>query len=72
MAEFCTDCIEKMDKDPDAKYRYSLSRDFDLCEGCGEWKRVVVGYNPFYPCNAILHRIFNRRKRSQTDAKEGR
>lgn len=62
MAEFCVDCIKKMDKDPDAKYRYIRSYARDLCEGCGEWKRVAIGLNPFYPYNAILHRILHPEK----------
>lgn len=44
MAEFCKDCFLEINplkenetpvmSDPD---------DLDFCEGCGQWKRVVVG-----------------------------
>jgi len=58
MAEFCIDCMKDINKDPDAKYKYVLTRYVDLCEGCGQWKRVVISRNPFYPYNAIAHSIF--------------
>ncbi|MBR5230819.1 MAG: hypothetical protein IKW00_01070 [Clostridia bacterium] len=69
MAEFCMDCMKIISKDPDAKYRYLYSHDLDLCEGCGQWKRVIVGRNPLYPCNALVHGLFVRRKspRKKTD-----
>lgn len=42
MAEFCLECLEKLDEkqyDPD---EFVISDDLDLCEGCGQWKHVVV------------------------------
>lgn len=42
MAEFCFDCWNKlMDADYPAE-KYVLSDELDLCEGCGEWKPVIV------------------------------
>ena len=40
MAEFCKDCFLRMNGNTYAN-RIILSRDLDICEGCGEWKRVV-------------------------------
>lgn len=40
MAEFCPECWKKLNGD-DGK-EYILSYDVDLCEGCGEWKQVIV------------------------------
>ena len=42
MAEFCLDCLNKINNtnDPARKYHLSWSRDF--CEECGEYKRVIV------------------------------
>lgn len=42
MAEFCMDCWNKMNETEDSPRRYVLSWELDLCEGCGEYKRVVV------------------------------
>ena len=42
MAEFCLDCLNKLNGRNDPKSKYIISRDLDLCEGCGEWKHVVV------------------------------
>ena len=43
MAEFCPECMKRYHGyyAGDQK-KYVLSKDLDLCEGCGEWKRVVV------------------------------
>ncbi len=43
MAEFCPDCWNKLNGWKLTEDDYVLSRDLELCEGCGKWKRVVVG-----------------------------
>lgn len=42
VAEFCVDCWNKLNETDDPKSCFVLSRELELCEGCGEWKRVVV------------------------------
>ena len=42
MAEFCLDCWNKLNEMMDSKWRYILSWEKDLCEECGEYKRVIV------------------------------
>lgn len=42
MSEICLDCLNKINKTKDSKWRYVLSWERDLCEECGEYKRVVV------------------------------
>ena len=42
MAEFCLDCWNKINETKDSKWRYVLSWGKDLCEECGEYKRVIV------------------------------
>ena len=42
MAEFCWECFNKINAGSYPRWRYVLSLDLDLCEECGEWKRVVV------------------------------
>ena len=43
MAEFCKDCFEKLLPNWIVT---TISNDVDLCEGCGEWKQVVIEASP--------------------------
>ena len=42
MAEFCAECFSKVFNEKPRKWKYLFSEEPDLCDGCGEWKRVVV------------------------------
>ena len=42
MAEFCLACWNKMHRKNLCKWDVKLSWGVDFCEGCGEWKRVVL------------------------------
>ena len=42
MAEFCLECWNKLNGTKNSKWKYVLSWDRKLCEGCGQWKRVIV------------------------------
>ena len=42
MAEFCLDCMQKINGRHYDEMDFILSDDLDLCEGCGQWKHVVV------------------------------
>ena len=42
MAEFCLDCLNKINEAQDGKWRFIMSLQKDLCEECGEYKRVVI------------------------------
>lgn len=42
MAEFCLECWNKINGTNDDKRKYILSKDLDLCEGCGELKPVII------------------------------
>ncbi|MBR1969728.1 MAG: hypothetical protein IKA17_05180 [Clostridia bacterium] len=42
MAEYCLDCFNKMNGTDYDEYDFVVSKDLDLCEGCGEWKPVVI------------------------------
>ena len=56
MAEFCLECWNEMNEDANQKNqgnhkkqkKYILSKNLELCEGCAEWKRVVVTEETFY------------------------
>ena len=42
MAEFCLDCWNRIMGINDSSDKYIISKDLDLCEGCGEYKHVIV------------------------------
>lgn len=42
MSEICLDCWNNMNESKDNEKKYILSRDLDLCEGCGEWIPVII------------------------------
>lgn len=42
MAEFCAECFSKVFNEKVTERKYIFSEDLDLCDRCGEWKRVVV------------------------------
>lgn len=44
MAEFCFECYNKLHGGNRKKENYIISDELDLCEGCGEYKRVVISY----------------------------
>lgn len=48
MADFCLDCWNKINETNGSKRKYILSEDLELCEGCGEWKRVIIAKRNSY------------------------
>lgn len=42
MAEFCIDCVNEMNDSNYTEKSVVLSENIELCEGCGEYKRVVI------------------------------
>ena len=42
MAEFCLDCFNKMNDTNYTKKDFVISKEPDLCEGCGEFKPVII------------------------------
>ena len=41
MAEFCAECWKEMFPQ-DQNKKFVVSKYLDLCEGCGEYKRVII------------------------------
>ena len=70
MAEFCRDCFLRMEGDDRLANRIILSRDLDLCEGCGEWKRVVEVLRYRTPIDDIIDAIIDRRLKKQSRPEE--
>lgn len=42
MSEICLKCWNKINGTKESSWRYVISWEHDLCEECGEWKRVIV------------------------------
>lgn len=42
MAEFCLECWNKLNETNGKKWRYWLSWEYDLCEECGEYRKVII------------------------------
>ena len=42
MAEFCLKCWNEINKTDDPASKYILSKELDLCEGCGKRTHVIV------------------------------
>ena len=42
MAEFCLKCWNEINGTDDPPGKYVMSEEENLCEGCGEMKRVIV------------------------------
>ena len=42
MAEFCLECWNKINESNHSKWRYVLSWNKELCEECGQYKKVVI------------------------------
>lgn len=48
MAEFCLDCLNKINGSNHNKHYFVLSKELELCEECGQWKHVVITRRQFY------------------------
>lgn len=48
MAEICLDCWNKLYEKSDSSRKYILSEELELCEECGEYKRVIVIERKYY------------------------
>lgn len=42
MAEFCLECWNKMNGTCETEKDWKLSKVLELCEGCGEYKQIIV------------------------------
>ena len=58
MAEFCLECWNKLNKTNDSYKKYIFSDYLELCEGCGEWKIVIVAYKSHYYYRKLRYILF--------------
>ena len=62
MAEFCVSCWNEINETHYPEEAYVLSWDFELCEGCGEYKRVVTAKRKGYFLRLALGKFLPGRK----------
>lgn len=48
MSEFCLKCWNEINKTDDPASKYILSKELDLCEGCGKRTHVIVAQRKIY------------------------
>lgn len=60
MAEFCLDCWNELNGCNSREGDVTLSFGLDFCEGCGEWKPVVISLRPEPFWHQILRKIISR------------
>ncbi len=58
MAEFCLDCLNKINGTNYDKSCFVLLKDLELCEECGQWKQVVVTRRQFYCTNKLVLLVY--------------
>ncbi len=54
MAEFCLDCWNRINKTNDPPRKYVISKEPELCEGCGTYKAVILFRRRSYPLYVAL------------------
>lgn len=42
MAEFCLECWNRLNDTEYSKKKYIISEELELCEGCGEYKPIII------------------------------
>lgn len=58
MAEFCLKCWNEINGANDPPRKYIISKDFDLCEGCGEWTHVIVMERKYFYLRKLRSSFF--------------
>ena len=48
MSEYCLDCWNRINGTNDEESKYIISKDIYLCEGCAEFKNVVIEERKHY------------------------
>ena len=62
MAEFCVSCWNELNETDYPEEAYVLSWDYELCEGCGEYRRVIVAQRKHYLLRFAIWKLFYRKK----------
>ena len=62
MAEFCVSCWNELNGTDSPEEAYVLSWDYELCEGCGEYRRVIVAQRRHYYLRMLVNQFLHRKK----------
>ena len=62
MAEFCVSCWNELNGIDYPEEAYVLSWDCELCEGCGEYKRVIIARRRYYFLRYAIRELLRRKK----------
>ncbi len=62
MAEFCLDCWNRINRKKENSIKYVLSKETELCEGCREYKRVIVRVRKPFILQLLLKEKFQKHK----------
>lgn len=63
MAEFCVACWNALNGTNTPEEAYVLSRDLELCEGCGKWKQVIIAKRKHYFIRELLGNLKRKEKK---------
>lgn len=58
MAEFCLECWNRINCEENDKSMYIISKSLELCEGCGEYKPVIIMERSAYYIHNFEYIIF--------------
>ncbi len=62
MAEFCLACWNRINEMNANEKMYVLSKELDLCEGCGQWKPVIIRKRMQYAIKDIVQDWLPRKR----------
>ncbi len=60
MSEVCFDCFRKYCDSTAKKKNVVISKEMDICEGCGKIKPVVIRYRRYFGFKTWLKELFFR------------
>lgn len=58
MADFCLDCWNRINETSESEKEYIISKDLSFCEGCGEFKKVIICKRKAYNAYRFRYVIF--------------
>ena len=62
MAEFCVSCWNERNGIDYPVEAYFLSWDYELCEGCGAYKRVIIAQRRHYYLRMLVNQFLHKKK----------